>query len=146
MTTRWRSLSIVVGLVFMLAVPGCTDFQSGVDAYNRGDYDTALKKFLPLANQGDAAAQYFLGGMYAQGKGVLRDYAEAMKWYRLVADQGVAAAQHNLGIISSQGQGVPKDDVQAYRWYTLAADQGNGSTHRRSPIWFKLTIPLKLMG
>ncbi len=43
MTKRWLGLSIAVGLVFMLAVPGCTDFQAAEDAYNRGDYETALK-------------------------------------------------------------------------------------------------------
>ena len=125
MNKRWRSLSIAVGLVFMLAVPGCTDFQSGVDAYNRGDYDTALKKFLPLANQGDAAAQYFLGGMYAQGTGVPQDYTEAMKWHRVAADQGDANAQYNLGIMYDKGQGVPQDYIQAYMWTSLAADPGD---------------------
>ncbi len=105
MNKRWLSLSIAVGLVFLLAVPGCTDFQTGVDAYNRGDYETALKKFLPLANQGDAAAQYFLGGMYAQGTGVPQDYTEAMKWHRVAADQGDANAQYNLGIMYDKGRG-----------------------------------------
>ncbi len=91
-------------------LPPETTFEVGVEAWGRGDYDTALREFRLLAEQGHAEAQLYLGIMY------------------------------------SQGLGVPKDFVQAYRWYTLAADQGNGSTHRRSPIWFKLTIPLKLMG
>ena len=51
--------------------------QAGVDAYNRGDYETALKKFLPLAEQGDAAAQFNLGKMYRKGQGVPQDDAEA---------------------------------------------------------------------
>ncbi len=93
-----------------VTLPEEADFEIGVEAWGRGDYDRALREF------------------------------------RLLAEQGHAQAQVNLGIIYSQGLGVPKDFVQAYRWYTLAADQGNGSTHRRSPIWFKLTIPLKLMG
>ena len=45
------------------------DFQAGMDAYERGDYETALKKFLPLADQGDADAQYNLGAMYYDGTG-----------------------------------------------------------------------------
>ncbi len=56
----------------MLAVSGCTDYQAGVDAYDRGDYETALKKFLPLAKQGEALAQFNLGVMYAEGQGVCR--------------------------------------------------------------------------
>jgi len=53
MTKPWLSLSIVVGLVFMLASPVLAGFQEGVDGYNRGDYATALKEFRPLAEQGD---------------------------------------------------------------------------------------------
>ena len=41
MTKPWLNLSIVVGLVFMLAPPVLADFQAGLDAYNRGDYETA---------------------------------------------------------------------------------------------------------
>ncbi len=110
MTIPWLRLSTRVAHFFGVTLPEETDFEVGVEAWGRGDYDTALREFRPLAEQGHAQAQV------------------------------------NLGIIYSQGRGVPKDFVQAYRWYTLAADQGNGSTHRRSPIWFKLTIPLKLMG
>ena len=125
MTKPWRNLPIVVGLVFLLAVPGCTDFQAAVDAYNRGDYETALKKFLPLAEQGLAAAQHYLGVMYGEGKGVPLDYAEAMRWYRLAADQGDADAQYNLGGMYFSGHGVARNHIQAYMWVTLAAAQGN---------------------
>ncbi len=51
MTKTWLSLSIIVGLVFMLATPAWADYQEGLDAYTRGDYDTALKEFRPLAEQ-----------------------------------------------------------------------------------------------
>ena len=40
------------------------DYEAGVDAYKRGDYATALREFQPLAEQGDADAQYYLGVMY----------------------------------------------------------------------------------
>ncbi len=125
MTKPWLSLSVVVGLVFLLAVPGCTDFQAAEDAYNRGDYETALKKFLPLAEQGLAAAQHYLGVMYGEGKGVPQDYAEAMKWYRLAADQGDGDAQFNLGGMYFSGHGVARNYIQAYMWASLAAAQGD---------------------
>jgi len=47
-------------------------------AANRGDNATALRLLRPLADRGDAAAQYYLGLMYANGKGVPRDYAAAV--------------------------------------------------------------------
>ena len=50
-----------------------------MDAYDRGDYDTALKEFRPLADQGYADAQFNLGVWYHQGRGVVQDYQEAAK-------------------------------------------------------------------
>ncbi len=82
MNKTWLGLSFVFGLALMLATPVLAGFQEGVDAYERGDYETALKKFLPLAEQGHAGAQNHLGELYAEGKGVPQDYTEAMQWYR----------------------------------------------------------------
>ncbi len=70
MTKPWLSLSIFVGLVFMLAVPAWADFQAGVEAAKRGDYDTPLKELQPLAEQGHTEAQFNLGLMYYKGLGV----------------------------------------------------------------------------
>jgi TPR repeat protein len=64
---------------------------------------------LPIAEQGDASAQYNLGVMYANGYGVPQDYAEAVRWYRLAAGQGNAKAQYNLGLMYYNGEGVPQD-------------------------------------
>ncbi len=141
MTRTWLGLSIVVGLVFLLAVPGCTDFQAAEDAYNRGDYETALKKFLPLAEQGLAAAQHYLGVMYGEGKGVPQDYQEAMKWYRLAAEQGDADAQYNLGGMYFSGHGVARNYIQAYMWVTLAAAQGNENASKGLEILEKKMSP-----
>ena len=62
-----------------IAAPTWADFQAGRDAYKRGDYDTALKEWRPLAEQGDAVAQNNLGGMYHNSQGVSKDYQEAAK-------------------------------------------------------------------
>ncbi len=97
----------------------------GYAAYVRGDYATALPEFEPLAEQGDAAAQYNLGVMYASGEGVLQDYAKAVEWYRKAAEQGDVTAQYNLGIIYDTGQGVPQDYAKAALWYRKAAEQGD---------------------
>jgi len=74
-----------------------SSYQEGCDAYERGDYDTALKEFRPLADQGDPLAQATLGLMYAEGEGVAQDYQEAVRWYRLAAEQGHASGQFSLG-------------------------------------------------
>ena len=71
------------------------------------------------------AAQYNLGVMYRNGRGVSRDQTEAVRWYRLAADQGDARAQYHLGVMYGNGRGVPQDQTEAVRWFRLAADQGD---------------------
>ena len=107
--------------------PSWADFKTGVQAYGRGDYSTALSEFRPLAEHGQAQAQEYLGQMYANGLGVSRDYAEALHWFRLAADQGVASAQYQLGLMYHNGQGALQDSAEAARWYRLAAEKGHAS-------------------
>ena len=84
------------------------DFDKGLDAYDRGDYATALREFKPLAEQGDAYAQYNLGVMYDNGQGVTQDYKTAVKWFRRAAEQGNSFGQNALGNMYDAGRGVPK--------------------------------------
>ena len=72
------------------------DFQSGLEAYEQGDFATALREWRTLAEQGDILAQFSLGVMYDRGKGVPQDDAEAAKWYRKAAEQGHDMAQFSL--------------------------------------------------
>ena len=76
------------------------------------------------AGQGDADAQYELGIMYAEGRGVPQNDAVAFAWYRQAAEAGVAAAQFNVGLMYSAGRGVPRDEAEAVTWYQKAAAQG----------------------
>ena len=111
--------------VMLMASSVCqADFQEGVEAYNRGDYKTALKEWLIFAEQGYAEAQYNLGVMYANGQGAPEDDTEAAKWYRKAAEQGYAEAQLQLGLMYANGRGVPKDNTEAVTWFQKAAGQG----------------------
>src|SRR5271169_1648579 len=101
--------------------------EDGVEAAQSGDYETAVRLWRPLADQGDATVQNYLGQMYREGTGVPRDYAAAMSWYRKSADQGNAPAQFNLGFMYYNGLGVPRDYAAAVSWYRKAADQGNAA-------------------
>ena len=117
---------LAAALAVMLALPAAAqDFEAGQAAYKRGDYAAALKEWLPLAEQGDASAQFNLALMYDNGVGVLQDDAEAVKWYRKAAEQGHASAQNFLGYMYSKGQGVPQDYAEAVKWYRKAAEQGD---------------------
>jgi hypothetical protein len=99
--------------------PATVDLQTGVHAFDSGDYPTALTKLTPLAESGEPMAQVLLGLMYYESKGVSQDYAEALKWYLRAADQGEPMAQLGLGFMYGTGQGVRQDLVQAYMRLTL---------------------------
>ncbi len=119
--------TLCAGLTLGLTVPAWAGFDEGLAAYQRGDYATALRDWRPLAEQGNANAQFFLGLMYGNGLGVPRDYAKALQWWRKAAEQGVAGAQYNLGIMYDTGRGVPQDYAEAARWYRKAAGQGDAT-------------------
>ena len=90
-------------------------------AYDRANYQTALRVWLPQAEQGDATAQTYVGAIYEKGLGVTPDYAEAAKWYRKAADQGFSRAQYALGYFYELGLGVEKNPQESFRWYRLAS-------------------------
>ena len=128
---------IALVLAFVcLAVPAWADFQAGMDAYNRGDYATALREWRPLAEQGDALAQFNLGVLYRKGRGAPQDDVQARQWFEKSAAQGQAKAQFNLGTLYFNGEGVAKDYPQAFRWFRLAADQGEALAQTKIAIMY----------
>jgi TPR repeat protein len=117
------ALSFVVGFAGA-AVAG--PYEDALDAsFFKGDYGTASRLLRPLAEQGHAAAQTFLGDLYNDGAGVLQDYATAASWYRKAAERGYAEAQFNMGRIYYYGRGVPQDYVIAHMWFNLTAANGD---------------------
>ena len=98
--------------------------QEGLDAYHQHDYARAESLWRPLADKGDAEAQYRLGTLYAEGRGVERNDSTAMTWFLRSAEQGNAMAQYNAGASYASGIGVAKSDDDAARWFRRAADQG----------------------
>ncbi|MEI8016439.1 MAG: tetratricopeptide repeat protein [Nitrospira sp.] len=124
-----RTLSFRFPLALVLSICCLTtlvwaDFETGMDAYQRGNYATALSEWRPLAEEGDAQAQLHLGLLYANGNGVPQNYANAHQWYEQAAAQGYAMAQYNLGLLYDKGDGVPQDYAKARQWYEQAADRG----------------------
>ena len=87
-------------------------------------YETSLRIFTSLAEQGDADAQYHLGLMFKDGKGVIQDFDAAVKWYTLAAERGFFEAHVNLGFMYANGYGVIMDYVYAYMYFNIAASKG----------------------
>jgi len=99
--------------------------EDGLAAAQHGDFAAAVQLWRPLAEVGNAEAQYRLGVMYANGKGVAKDVQEAAKWYRLAAAQGHTEALYLIGASYFEGNGVAQDYKEAAKWYRLAATQGD---------------------
>jgi uncharacterized protein len=118
------TLAASLTLVTMVAIAVAGPFEDALAAAQSGDYSTANWLLRPLADQGDAIAQYDLGFMHDTGHGVMQDYGEAMRWYRLAANQGNALAQYDLGFMYANGHGVPQGYAEAAKWYLLSAEQG----------------------
>lgn len=90
-------------------------------SYDRANYATALQIWLPLAKDGDAEAQTYLGEIYEKGLGVEPQYDVAAQWYRKAAEQNYSRAQIALGALYEKGLGVPKDPREAMRWFRRAS-------------------------
>jgi TPR repeat protein len=134
---------IVVGLLLALlvALPATAqNYQKGVAAAALGDYATAMQEWRPLAAKGHAGAQYKLGFMYEEGRGVPLNFIKAAKWYRKAAEQGHAVAQRSLGMKYKYGIGVQQDYVFAHMWFSLSAANGDKfATDIRSEIIMRMT-------
>ena len=119
-----RALAILILGLGLVAPAAAAELDEAVAAARGGEYATALRRLSPLAEKGDARAQFDVGFMRAYGWGSQRNPAEALTWYRKAADQGLAVAQHFLGLAYVNGDGVRPDDAEAARWFARAAAQG----------------------
>lgn len=123
-----RISTLVILQIFLFApdADASEESQAGEAAYASGDYGRAHEILDPLADSGDADAQYVLGLMYATGHGVRQSFYEAGRMYRKAGEQGHVGAQVNLGSLLENCRGTgscKREDAAA--WYRRAADQGD---------------------
>jgi len=90
-------------------------------------YTDAMAILKPLADAGNAQAQFHLGEAYAEGRGLDRDINAAERWYEKAALQGETGAQIRLGAMFATGTGVPRNNNLAYVWYGTAARLGSNA-------------------
>jgi len=103
-------------------------------SFDRADFATALKIWLPLAQEDDPQAQTYVGEIYEKGLGVIPDYLLAAQWYQKAADTGYSRAQINLGYLYEAGLGVPADLTQAMNLYRQASGIGDGDLEYVSSV------------
>ena len=100
------TLAVLLGSA---GVSWSADLQEGAHAYHSGDYEIALREWKPLAEQGNAYAQYNLGTLYDEGEGVVQ-------------------FRNNSGVYWIQ------DNIYAHMWYSIAASSGHKSAGKNRDI------------
>jgi TPR repeat protein len=124
MMPSWLQRFLVCASIVLLwaSFSSAADLASGKRAYQEKDYATAFKELTPLAEKGNADAQFILAKMYWMGQGVLKDPEQATKLFKASALQGNADAQFFLGSIYL----LPHTDIaEGVKWLRLSAEQGN---------------------
>lgn len=107
--SRWRSVRRTISVAMLLAtltigMAQAGPLEDGHAAYLRGDIDAALSIWTPLAEQGNAEAQYMLGLIYFNGRYVTKDNDVAAHWLELSAAQGNTDAELLLGVLAPSSQ------------------------------------------
>ncbi len=82
-------------------------------AYDRANFATSLKIWLPKAESGDPEAQTYVGEIFEKGLGQTADAEVAAAWYAKAAEQGYSRALINLGYLYESGLGVEMDLTKA---------------------------------
>jgi len=111
-----HSFVVIAAICLLVARPVWADFDDGMAAYERGDDETAVREWLPLAEQGDTRAQYYLGMTYYYGgNGVPQDIVQGLMWLNIAAAQGDPIAGVIQGMVSGSRPETPDQIVEAER-------------------------------
>lgn len=97
-----------------------SNFETGIAAFESGNYAEALQTLLPLAELGNPEAQFSVACIYDPIFGIQADATKAISWYSQAAEQGHPIAQNNLATLYLKDKNVE----QAIKWYHKAAELG----------------------
>ena len=103
------------------------ELEDGFQAFTAGNYEQALRLWLPIAEKDNDKAQYNLGLLYSKGLGVEKNLKTAFIWYKRAAANGNTDAMYNLGLMYDKGRVVYRSTKDATKWWLKAAELGNAS-------------------
>jgi uncharacterized protein len=125
MIVRPRHLLYTLVLASAMALPAVADpLDEGLEAYRAKDFAKAVALWRPLADKGDPVAEYRIGTLYAEGRGVEQNDETALMWFLRAAKKGEPSAQYDVGASYMGGNGAKKDEAEAAKWFLRAANQG----------------------
>ena len=122
-----RSLFALFLLTLSVGLPA-GPLDEGLVAFQAGNYQQAFELWKPLAESGDAKAQYNIGLLFMNGLGVEKNPVYARELFRAAARQGMVDAQYNLGLIYFQGISTFRRNYDAHHWWSLSAAQGHAAS------------------
>lgn len=104
-------------------------FDDAAKAVEAGRHAEAAKMLLPLADGGDARAQFELGSLYYHGQGLPEDEKLALFWWKKAAAHGHVESMYQLANAylfgNESAKFVPDPDREAAIWYFQAASAGH---------------------
>jgi len=112
---------VVAAAVALFAAPlSAQSVKAGIDAWQKADYAAAVAIWRPLAQSGDADAQFNLGQAYRLGRGVPLNLTMAQTWFEKSASTGHLDAATTLGLLLFQNG----NQAAGLKWLKQAAEQG----------------------
>ena len=117
---RYKYLAVSIWMASLAVPVSAQSVKAGIDAWQKADYAAAVAIWRPLAEKGDADAQFNLGQAYRLGRGVPINLAAAQSWFERAADKGHVDAQTTLGLLLFQNG----NHTGGLRWLKAASDQG----------------------
>jgi len=120
-----RRIAVTAAVLLLWVAPARAEFEVGYEAFQQGDYESAAELLRPVAERGDARAQYMLGVILENGLTGTIDTATAAGWYRRAAEQDYIQAQVELARLYREGDGVDQDYAKMATWYRRAAELGD---------------------
>jgi len=139
---KTKPLTFLLALTLLFLFSGSVygdDLKDAIDAADRGDFKTAYKLWLPLAEQGHAHAQFNLGNMYLNGVGVPQDYALAHMWWNICGSSGDEGCVKNRNLVENDmsPQQIEKAQEMARNWKPGVKKKGIFEQLRE--VWNKVT-------
>lgn len=129
------AISVAIALT---ALSARADFDAGLAAYQAGDFATARSLWLPLAEQGDPAAQRNLALILLQpGPNRIPSAVQAVHWLQKSAEAGFARAHYDLAYLRFQGLGLKADPKLAAEHMQTAARLGLGDAQHDLAVLFE---------
>lgn len=113
-------------------------YNSGLEFLQKNEYERAAGAFHEAAKSGHAGAQFSLGELCEEGRGVPLSDSDAVGWYRAAADQGHASSQCNLAIMYEQGRGgLVASEMMAAQLFCVSAESGNDAAQFNLGIYYE---------